>query len=155
VLFIWQWPQHQRQLPLLWIIPSSSSNEYLSTTVWVNLPFQNRSERQFLWLRFIVLFSRFFQESFSILPCNTPRLLPSTSFQFCRKQIIYKLTLRNLQNSKLSLNEPRINNDFLIMSLHKRWPIFVFLLVCLYYDASQLCRLLAVKGLMQWIFLGV
>jgi hypothetical protein len=155
VLFIWQWRQHQRQLTLLWIIPSSSSNEYLSTTVFVTLSSQHRSERQFLWIWFILLFSRLFRENVSRLSCSTPQSIPSNSFQFCRKQIIYSLTLRDLRNSKSSLYEPRINNDFSIMSLHKRWPIFVFLLVYLYYDASQLCRLRAVKGLMQWTFLVV
>jgi hypothetical protein len=159
VLFIWQLWQHQRQLALLWIIRSSSSNEYLITTVFVcvcvTLSFQHRSERQFLWMRFIVLFSKLFQENVSRLSCNRPQLLPSNSFQFCRKQIIYNLTLCNLRNSKSSLHEPRINNDFSIMSLHKSWPIVVFLLVCLYYNASQLCRLFAFKGSMQWIFLSV
>ena len=120
----------------------------------VTLSLQRRSERQFLWMRFIVLFSRLFQENISRLSCNRPQLLPSNSFQFFRKQIVYNLKLRNLRNSKSSLYKPRINNDFSIMSLHKRWSIFVFLLVCLHYDASQLCRLFAFKGLMQWIFLG-
>ena len=135
------------------LIRSSSSYEYHG--VCVTLSFQHKSERQFLWLRFIILLSRLFQENVSRLSCSTPNLLPSNSFQFCRKQIIYNFTLRNLRNSKSSLYEPRIINDFLIMSLHKRWPIFGFLLVCLHYDATRLCKLFAVKGLMQWIFLDV
>jgi len=138
-----------------WVPEYHGARARACVCVCVTLSFQHRSERHFLWMRFIVLFSRLFQENVNRLPCNKPHLLPSNSFQFCRKQIIYSLTLRNLRNSKSSLYEPRINNDFSIMSLHKRWPIFVFILVCLYYDASQLCRLFAVKGLMQWIFLGV
>ena len=140
--------KHQRKLPLLWIIPSSSSNEYHGVCEPV---ISTWSARQILWLRFIVLFSGFFQKNVSRSSCNTPKLLPFKSFQFCREQIIYNLTLRNLLNSKSSLNEPRINNDFLIIFLYKRWPIFVFLHVCLLYDASQLCRLFAVKGSLQWI----
>lgn len=135
------------------LIRSSSSCEYHG--VCMTLSFQNRSERQFLWLWFSILFSRLFQKNVSRLSCSTPQLLPSNSFQFCRKKIIYNLALRNLRNSKSSLYEPRIINDFFIMSLHKRWPIYVFLLVCLYYDAARLCKLFAVKCLMQWIFLGV